>query len=106
MEYTAVIEVEEAKLKTFEDMLNWKKEDLIKNDMPTLDTIKTWTAHFADGCFADVKVNTSEDDVWTEAVLFEGCGYELAHTEVCDNIRGEWEFEVDGDTYKVEVKAA
>ena len=103
MKYKSKIEVPEKDLKAYEEMLPYGEKELIEAGIPRLENVKTWTCRFENGNEADIKVNTSEDDVWTEGVLFDKDGNELCHTEVCDDIQGEWDFEFDGDTYEVEV---
>ncbi len=104
MDYKTEIGIKSGQLEAYEKMLGYGEKELIDNGLPRCDNIKTWTGKFADGCEVDVKINSSEDDVWTEAVLFDEGGSELAHTEVCDTIRGDWHFSINGDEYTVVVK--
>ena len=75
------------------------------------------TAHFDNGMEADIKIcgvqfedYTKEDlesgctnTPWTEAVLFNELGGEVAHSEPESEFFGDWEFEFNGDNYIVHV---
>ena len=67
---------------------------------------------FPNGYFMDIKccgVQYEEDSVntaWTESVLFDKRGCEVACSEVEENFVGKWEMEYNGDTYVVDVKVA
>lgn len=70
-----------------------------------LSNVDTWTAHFPYGYFADIKINASEDDFWTEGVLFDKDGGQLCCSDVCSSLEGEWRFEYEGNTFVVNVVA-
>lgn len=103
MTYEKKIEIPKILMDDYNRMFNYNTLDLETLDIPKLSNIKTWTADFGNGFFADIKMNTSEEDVWSEGVLFDGNGCQVACTDVCDNLEGEWEFEVGDDVYKVNV---
>lgn len=67
--------------------------------------VHIWTASFTDGKEVDIKMNSSEDDFWTEGVLFDDDGSELCCSDVSDSLEGEWEFEYNGNKYVVNVIA-
>ena len=64
------------------------------------------TAKFINGMQMDVKCCGSRNDTsWTEAVLFDKQGCEIACSEVCDEYVGEWELkDHDDNTYIANVK--
>jgi len=68
------------------------------------DTI-TFTAKFDNGYEADIKCCGTQDDVaWTEAVLFDENGVQVAYSEPDSSILGDWElYDWDGNTYRVKV---
>ena len=71
------------------------------DEMGEDDTI-TVTVKFDNGYEADIKCCGTQDDVaWTEAVLFDGKGSQLAYTEPSDDFLGEWILEYEGDEYRV-----
>ena len=63
--------------------------------------IQTFTGQFSDGCSADIKV-CNGDTPWIDAVLFDPHGSETALLEPQDGpLDGEYEWEVDGQTYRL-----
>lgn len=69
----------------------------------------TVTARFDDGNEVDIKccgVDYEEGGYntgWTEAVLFDGNGYELGFTDPEDYFVGDWEIESENNEYVVHV---
>ncbi len=74
------------------------------------DTISV-TARFADGKEADIKVcgvqfeEGGYNTAWSEGVLFDEGGYEITCTDVEDYFDGAWEFEANGNIYRVVIEA-
>lgn len=64
--------------------------------------IATVTAVFENGYQADIKV-CNGDTPYVDNVLFDENGCELDCPEISESLLGEYEFEVDGDTFEVEV---
>ena len=71
----------------------------------------THTAIFDDWVEMDIKVcgvqydeNTDNNNAWTEAVLYDENGYEIAFTEPQDDYFGEWRIASDNDIYVANVK--
>ena len=63
--------------------------------------VQMFTGQFDDGCFADIKV-CNGDTPWIDAVLFDPHGSEIALVEPQDGpFEGEYEWEVDGRTYRL-----
>lgn len=76
------------------------------------DNTISFTADFGEGMEMDIKVcgvqyqEEEDNSAWTEAVLFKN-GSEVSHTDVCDEILGEWICEDhDGNQYVVNVKVS
>lgn len=93
---SSVIEVPKDDLDWWESLLLSDDVDYEANGFAKYACVWWKTAKFPDGCEVDVKVCTDSDedrDVWSEAVLFDENGCQLACTEVCDTLRGEWELE-------------
>lgn len=63
------------------------------------------TATFPDGFDMDIRCCGTEDDSFTEAILYDSEGKEVALTEPCDTLTGCWELEDDttGTKYRVHV---
>jgi len=97
------IEIPKSHLESYELMLDYGEKELIEYGIHRLDNIKTWSGTFDDGKQVDIKLNSSEDDVWTECVMFTEEGSECCVSSVWDEIRGEWNFLCDGEEYIVEV---
>ena len=74
------------------------------------DTAVIYTAHFANGTTAEVKCcapdfSDGDDNYsWCEAVLFNDKGHQIAVSEPEGDFFGEWEFNLDGDVYYVDVE--
>lgn len=49
------------------------------------------TAKFSDGFEMDIRCCGGKDDSWTEAILYDDTGREVAVTEPCDGFTGCWE---------------
>lgn len=93
-------------LERWERLLSLPEVDLDEEGLPEFSCVFCETAEFEDGTQADLKVCTSGRDgksVWSEMVAFDSEGNELWFSEVSDGLLGEWEFEIDGVKYEVEV---
>lgn len=65
----------------------------------------TITVGFADGTQMDIKCCGSQNGCsWTEAVLFDKAGRQLACSEPADEFTGDWELSYENSTYIVHVK--
>ena len=61
----------------------------------------TETALFDDGCEADIKLVICDDDEpYTEGILFNNAGSQLACTDAGDDFIGRWEFEHNCENIK------
>lgn len=63
------------------------------------------TVVFPDFYYMDIRCCGTEDDSFTEAILYDRDGKEVALTEPCDAFTGCWELEdeISGTTYRVHV---
>lgn len=75
------------------------------------DTLHCESIIFNNGYMMDVKICGVDryeeggcNTAWTEAVLFDPEGREVACTEVCEDFFGEWQIEYDGNEYIVTIK--
>ncbi len=89
------------------DMYNALMQDAAKafeeNQISPGETLESWTANFGSHIEGDLKVCSSDDDVWCELVLFdEGC--EVACSEVMDSLDSEWKLEYNGIIYEVKIR--
>lgn len=80
-------------------------EDAIENGGMSEDETITKTAKFGNGYEMDIKCCGADDEhAWTEAVLFNSEGSQIAVSEPSDDFFGIWELEDDdGNTYKANV---
>ena len=71
------------------------------------DVVSSVTAAFPDGCQIDIKcVGGKEGEPsWTEAVLFDKNGAELARTDPEDRFEGLWSLEHGGTKYVAEIRS-
>lgn len=101
--YNYVLKVPSAALSVIDGYLNAGTADEFQSENCTI----SYTVRFPDGREMDIKCCGCQDDSsWTEAVLFDMHGNELACTEVCDTFVDLWELEYGGVTYAVNVIAA
>ena len=69
------------------------------------DNTITKSVIFPDGMQMDVKCCGSQDaPSWTEAVLFDRRGNEVAHTDVFDEFEGKWELVHESILYTMIIK--
>lgn len=78
---------------------------------PPLANVFDATARFDDGCEADVRINVDDDDespsLWSEAVLYDDGGHELALSDPdFDRFGLRWELWCDDDVYVVSIVPA
>lgn len=81
-----------------------------EEDAQSEDDTIVYSASFPDGKTIDVKCcgvqfeDGGENTSWTEAVLFDKDGHEIACTDVCEEFLGKWELEDGkGNTYIADV---
>lgn len=103
---TVKLVIERKKLDYWEKLL--KKDDLDYDELGFAEysTVMKWTVKFSDGCEIDIKVNSDRrdnHDLFSEAVLFDKDGNQLEFTDVQYDLRGIWNLEHGGKTYRVDV---
>lgn len=93
LEYSQRITISKLESNIIQSYLNARSED----EFQGVDSTITHTIYFPDGMSMDIKCCGCQDDSsWTEAVLFDQNGNQVACTEVCDNYDGTWELEYGG----------
>lgn len=98
--YKQILAIPSSTLNMINDYLDAGYEDEFQSEDETI----IYTAKFPDGKEVDVKCCGCQDaPSWTEAVLFDSSGYQLAYTEPSDEFTGPWELEYNGITYIVDV---
>lgn len=80
-------------------------EDFIENGGLSEEETITKTAKFSNGYEMDIKCcGADEEPAWTEAVLFDSEGSQIAVSDLSDDYIGIWELEDnEGNTYKANV---
>lgn len=100
LEYRQELKISNAELAIIQGYLNACRDEDYQNEDENI----TNTVEFPDGKQMDIKCCGVQDGPsWTEAVLFDQHGQQLAYTEVCEHYMGSWELEHDGIIYAVDV---
>lgn len=103
----AYVEIPMSEIKRLNDLMWADKLDYDALGLKPSENIATFTARFADGCFADVKVNTGEKDheCYAEAVLFDELGSQIAFThDVSYKLDGpDWILWAGNNEYRIHV---
>lgn len=103
LEYRAILYVSAAALEQINKFLSAETEDEYQGEDNTI----IYTVRFPDGKEMDVKCCGCQDESsWTEAVLFDDHGYQIAYTDVGEDFDGPWELEADGIRYIVDVRVS
>ncbi len=103
MSYNQVLKISSAELDTIYGFLNANSAEEYQSENQTI----IYTVRFPDGKEMDMKCCGCQDNPsWTEAVLFDTHGNQLACSEDCEGFLGPWELEYGGITYAVNVVAA
>lgn len=87
----------------YKKYFDYGKDEFARFDIPQNCNLTTWSVKFDNGFEIDIKINSSEDDIWSEGVLFDEEGRTLATSEVCYALDGRWSFEFEGNNYIVDV---
>lgn len=93
-------------LKHWENMLKREDIDYDNEKWKAYSNVIKWTAKFSNGFEIDLKVNTNDTtdhDLFSEAVLFDEDGCELTCTDVQYDLEGEWNLYYEGTTYSINV---
>lgn len=97
LEYCQKITISKAEGDIIRGYLNAQSEDAYQDEDETIIN----TVYFPDGMSMDIKCCGCQDEPsWTEAVLFDQNGNEVACTEVCDEYDGTWELEYGGIVHR------
>ena len=107
----ATVEISESRLEKIEHYLN--DEPASADDCLSEDDTIIYTARFADGYEMDIKCcgvqfcagPDETNTAWSEAVLFNPNGSEVANELGDDTFRGDWQLEHDGTVYIAHVVA-
>lgn len=99
---TKNIKIAQSTIDIYNKMMS-TKVDLAEINLPKYAVINCWNVEFEDGNMINIRVNTSEDDVWCEAVLFNKDGQELYVDDVKDTLDGTYECEYNDVKYIVNV---
>lgn len=101
-EFIKVITVKKKEVLYIEDLLDKSNSsfegegiDLDEELVDPNSVILSYTAKFEDGCEADIKFVSTDDDVYIDAVLFDQEGHQIALLDPCYEFLGEFEFEVE-----------
>ena len=100
--YKKDIKIAQSTIDIYNKMMTMKV-DLADINLPKYEMINCWSADFDDGHTMDIRVNTSEDDVWCEAVLFNKGGEEVDVEDVKDTLDGIYKCEDNDVVYEVYV---
>ena len=105
MEVNVKYTVKEDKAKLIHDLENKTGQYAYDKYGFKRDEALTETIKLDNGNEVDIKLVIAEDDDynWTEAVMFDKDGKELAVTEPSDDFFGEWYLEDNENTYIIEV---
>lgn len=94
--YREVYKISPREASIIDDYLNTSKDDEYFSENETI----THTVHFPDGCQMDIKCcGVDNGPAFTEAVLFDKNGGQLAFTEPEEDYLGTWTLEHNGVTY-------
>ena len=111
MNYTQTIKVSKKAFEAINHYLTVQPKT--EEDAQSEDDTIVYSANFPDGKSIDVKCcgvqfeDGGENTSWTEAVLFDKDGYEIACTDVCEEFLGKWELEDrESNTYIADVVVA
>ncbi len=96
VEYRAILCISTVALEQINKYLSAKRKDEYQGEDNTI----TYTVRFPDGKEMDVKCCGCRDEAsWTEAVLFDERGCQIACSDVEETFDGPWELEADGVLY-------
>lgn len=102
----AYVEIPVSELRKWNDLMSAERLDYDALGFKPHENVACWTAKFPDGCFADIKVNTGENDhdLYCEAVLFDELGSQVALSYASYELDGpDWILWAGGNEYRVHV---
>lgn len=93
-------------LEYWDGLLKIGKADFSNEKLAPFSCVFVKSVKFDDGCMADIKVCTDSFEsggIWSEMVLYDESGVEIALSEVRDRLSGTWTIEFDSSRYEVYV---
>lgn len=99
------IKVDPQVAQELQNLLDQPNVDLHKEKLGKFSTIANFTVRFEDGFEVDIKVCTSEDDVFIDPVLVNSSGFNVQALDPCYDLLEEYVFEHDTKQYVVELIA-
>lgn len=99
MEFISTIKLDKKKIDKYNILLDMPSEDdgVINAGYDEDSTIECFTAQFADGHFADIKICSGQNNFFCDPVLFNKDGYEVCVLDCADTLNGEYGFEDNGN---------
>lgn len=102
------LRIKQADLDKYNKLMQVEELDYEEEDIPRYSCVARWSVDFGDGYEMDLKVcsgdSSEKDPLWCEVVLFLH-GYEVACSEVYDELDGVWTLDNKGNCFKLEVLA-
>ncbi len=93
--HEATLAIPAKEMIAYDTLMSQSAVDLDKECLPHMANIKTWSVEFDNGNVFDLRVNTSDDDVWSEGIFLESNGNtysEMCVDDVRDVLMGYYEF--------------
>jgi len=93
-------------LEYWDGLLKAGKADFSNEKLAPFSCVFVKSVKFDDGCTADIKVCTDSFEsggIWSEMVLYDQSGVEIALSEVRDRLSGTWTIEYDSSRFEVYV---
>jgi hypothetical protein len=91
----------------YDTLMSQSSVDLDMEGLPHMGNIKTWSVEFDNGNIFDLRVNTSDDDVWCEGIFLDAeetiCS-EMYVDDVRDTLLGTYEFTDDANNERYVVR--
>ena len=103
MKFISTIKLDKNEIDKYNILLDMPSEDdgVINAGYDEDSTIECFTAQFADGHFADIKICSGQNNFFCDPVLFNKDGYEVCVLNCADTLNGEYGFEDNGNEYIV-----
>ena len=96
MTYEQIMKIPKHDMERWNNLMSQKCVDYGKENLPRFSCVFVKSVKFDDGVLADLKVCTSDtnQDLWSEMVVYYEHGHELWVSDVSDGLDGPWEFEL------------
>ena len=102
----AYADAPKSELDYWDSVLKDGKTDLSNEKLAPFSCVFVKSVKFDDGCTADINVCTDSFEsggIWSEVVLYDQSGVEIALSDVRDRLSGAWTIESDSSRYEVYV---